>query len=211
MRGGRAYNVALAVLVVGLFAENIVLVRQNRQLKSPTSFGQFAAKPGSVIASIVAVGTDSKIREIPLSESSRYFLLISFSPGCPTCRDNQAAFTRLFSIAAKSGWQPLWVSRDDLRSTAQYGLQNGIASSSLLSEPTYGTYVALHMNLVPQVIAVSPGGRIENVWTGELTPKAEANIANFMASHPAALREPHASGFGPAVDHSHDKLARKEE
>jgi hypothetical protein len=182
---GRILNTAIFFLVIALMIENMVLLRQNHELKtSPPLPAAVAVRRDRPLQNIGGVGLDGQYRIIPLPASSNDHLLVfTFAPTCAECQLQEPYVASLSNEAKKLGWRTVWLSRGGIEDTRAYCEANNIPVSETLVEPPYPTYLRLGMEAVPQLVAVGEKGNIEEVWAGRLTQETAAMVTQFLAKH----------------------------
>jgi peroxiredoxin len=162
---GKALEILLWLAALGVLAENVVLLRKNRQLRE-------ALPPqitvGTRLQMLSGLALDGRVEPVTLPSASSKLLIITFSPGCPACQANQEGWMRLASALKQRGTRVLWVSRDSIEITAEYCMKQDIPVSDTVADPPFKTYLQLGMALVPNTVLVGSDGRVEKVWAGRL-------------------------------------------
>src|SRR5215469_17831993 len=152
---GKAIEILLWIAAFAVLAENINLFHQNRRLIQTTA-PQITA--GTQLQMLSGVGLDGLLQPVSLPSAGSKFLIITFSPGCPACQDNQAGWTKLANALQQRGVRVLWVSRDPIEITRDYCLKHGIPLANTLADPPYRAYVQLGLARVPNTVLVGSGG-----------------------------------------------------
>lgn len=168
--------------VAGIVLINLALLRQNRQLKERIRFSIFQEfDPQRRLETFGGVDLKGRFREIELGFSSRRFLLLQFSTGCPHSRQNMDGWLRLEAQARQRGWTTIWVSQDPQPRTAEFCRQFPIQSLVLagLSCPDFNR---LGLSFVPRTIAVDGTGKILKYWEGELRPHQWPEVFEYFTT-----------------------------
>ncbi len=165
IRLGRATEILLWLVALGVLAENVVLLRQNRRLREALA-PQIAA--GTQLQMLSGLSLDGRQEPVALPSAGSRLLIITFSPGCPACQANQDGWMRLASTLEQRGVRVLWVSRDPIEITRDYCMKHSIPLSDTLAEPPYRTYTQLGLARVPNTLLVGASGTVEKVWPGLL-------------------------------------------
>jgi peroxiredoxin len=176
------FKLIVTLLVLGLLCQNIVLIWQTRELKKRLDLAvnkQF--EPGEVLPDFAGVDLNQQYVKIGFNESSKKFLLITFSTGCPACHANLPNWLALSGKLDRKRWQVVWLSRDPLDMTREYCSEENI-SDQVLSEFPLRTYNLLGLRGVPQTLVTDSHGKIEKVWVGELDDKGWSDIASYFSS-----------------------------
>lgn len=166
--GGKILNAAIWTLAVALLLENVVLLRQNHQLKtSPPLPAAFAVRRDRPLRDIGGVGLDGQFHFVSLPASpADHVLLFTFAPTCHECQLQEPFVASLSSQAKKLGWRTVWISSGGIEDTRAYCEVNHIPVQETLVDPPYSTYLRLGMQAVPQLVAIGEKGNVEAVWTG---------------------------------------------
>jgi peroxiredoxin len=165
IRFGRMMEILLWLAALGVFAENMLLLQQNRQLREVLA-PQITS--GAHFGVLAGLALDGRSQTVDLPSADSKLLIITFSPGCPACQANQQGWMKLASALEQRGVRVLWVSRDSLEITRDYCLKHGIRLSDTLADPPYRTYVQLGLSRVPNTVLVGANGKVEKVWAGRL-------------------------------------------
>jgi peroxiredoxin len=176
------FKLIVTLLVLGLLCQNIVLIWQTRELKKRLDLAvnkQF--EPGEVLPDFAGVDLNQQYVKIGFNESSKKFLLITFSTGCPACHANLPNWLALSGKLDRNRWQVVWLSRDPLDMTREYCSEENI-SDQVLSEFPLRTYNLLGLRGVPQTLVTDSHGKIEKVWVGELDDTRWSDIASYFSS-----------------------------
>jgi peroxiredoxin len=174
----------LAVLL-----QNLVLLRQNRQLRDLQLTSGTEIAVGTRLRSLVGLTLDGRLRAVTLPLAGPGLLVVTFSRGCPACRANQQGWTALARQAEERGWDVLWVSRDTVDVTRDYCLKEHIPLSAALADPPYRTYVQLALKAVPKTVVVRRDGTVDRVWRGLLDGTRWGDVfAYFGTTDPGTRR-----------------------
>jgi peroxiredoxin len=162
---GKGIEILLSVAALGVLAENVVLLRQNRRLRE-TAAREIGV--GAQLRMLSGIALDGRVQNVSLASGGSELLIITFSPLCPECQANQEGWMRLASALKRKGLRVLWVSRDSVEITTVYCLSHGIPLADTLADPPFRTYLQLGMAEVPNTVLVGSDARIEKVWGGRL-------------------------------------------
>ncbi len=177
----KGIDILLWMAGLGVLAVNIFLVRQNRRLLEADA-PQIAA--GTQLQMLSGVNLDGRLDRISLPPAGSKLLIITFSPGCPACRENQEGWTKLASVLAQKGVRVLWVSRDPVDMTRDYCVKHGISLSDAVADPPYRTYVQLGLARVPNTLLVGANGTVEKVWAGSLDQAGWNTMFAYFGERP---------------------------
>jgi hypothetical protein len=173
---GTVVSVLLWVAALGVFAENVLLARQNRRLRELAA-PQIAA--GTQLQMLSGLALDGHVQPISFVPDSK-LLIITFSPGCRACQANQEGWGRLASALKQKGVRVLWVSRDSIDVTREYCLKHGIPLSETLADPPFRTYIELGLATVPNTLLIGARGTVEKAWVGRLDPTSWSTLFAYF-------------------------------
>jgi peroxiredoxin len=186
--GTRMFNTLLWCAALGVLFENVILIRQNRELKGLTY--QNPINAGRSLRHLSGLALDGTIRPIKVPDNNGTRLVIAtFAPGCPFCRQTQPFWTSLSDVLRRHGQRLIWLSRDSVESTRDYCEKAGIVPSDVFADPPNRTYIQLGLQVVPNTIVVGPGGIVEKVWTGPLDESKAEQVLAFLGMHDPAQME----------------------
>ena len=174
--GKIAFEIALCALCVAVIAQNRILLSRLRAQENISG-----TRVGQKVGDLVGTALNGAMEQIVLPESRQKLLIITFSPACQYCKANQkgwAALARALKQDAK--WRVVWVSRDPLDPTREYCAASEIPSSDAVADPPYRTYAQLGLRVVPRMIAVLPGGKVDRVWEGQLSTEVWKEVYSYF-------------------------------
>jgi hypothetical protein len=124
-RNARAgFNFLLWCLALGVLAQNVVLLRQNRELRllsrKPVTVQDVHA--GQRVGNLAAVSLRGALTAIVLpNRALERLVVLAISPSCAICKANKNAFMGLTSsIGKRPGWKVIWISRASVSETRDY-------------------------------------------------------------------------------------------
>ena len=100
-------------------------------------------------------------------------LVIGMSALCPTCLENMAAWQRIAAHAVSRGLTVIWVSRDSPETMLKFG---GNLPGPVVVDPTYSTFRALKLRVVPQTLLIDGEGVVRDAAAGLLDAATEESI-----------------------------------
>ena len=175
------FNITIVVLIIGVFVQNLILLRQNQGLRD--RFDQGAnreIKPGEKFSAFGGVNLQKDYVEWNFSTSKRGTLVISFSPGCGACHANIENWLKLSSHINLQEWQIVWVSQDPFGLTKEFCSKEGVRGQ-VLSEVSISNYNMLALGTVPKTMIVDREGKVEKIWVGRLNEKAWTEIYDYFS------------------------------
>ena len=197
---GKALNIVLPLLLIAVMAENLILLRQNRRLKTQSPLpSALVIHRDEPLHDIGGVGFDSRFHTVEMPRSTAEHLLIfTFSPTCPECVASRDSDRELSAQAKKLGWRTVWISRSgNLEEIRAFCNASGIPLEEVLLNVPYSTYLRLGLAAVPQVVAVGENGKVDEVWLGRLTAESANSAAQFLSEHPSLPSSTSAQKLSP--------------
>lgn len=177
--GSTAFYVLVALLVVGILVENVILMGQNRRLKSPDLADQ--VQVGQRLQNLSAVDLNGIIRPIALpAMASERMVIFTFSPECPFCQRTQPIWEELAKGLQQRGVNVLWVSRDGVDLTRVYCERTQIPLSQVLADPPNRSFAQLGLRGVPDTIVIGQGGVVQKVWSGALDGGGSRGVFSYF-------------------------------
>jgi hypothetical protein len=180
-RLGKVIQVLICLAALGVLAENLLLVQQNRKLEEAIA-PQIA--PGARFETLGGFTLDGRFQPFTLPSDSK-LLIIEFSPGCPACQANQLGWMKLAAAAEQRGVRVLWLSRDPVAVTRDYCLRKGIPLTDTLADPTRRTYLQLGLARVPNTVLVGANGTAQRVWAGRLDEAEWRSVLDYFGEKSA--------------------------
>ena len=165
VRFGKVLEILIWLAGLGLLAENVLLLQQNRSLQEALA-PQITS--GAHVEKLAGLALDGRFQPITLPPADSKLLIITFSPGCPACQANQDRWMKLAGVLEQKSVRVLWVSRDPMEITRDYCMKHGIRLSDVLADPPHRAYVQLGLARVPNTVLVRADGTVEKVWAGRL-------------------------------------------
>ena len=196
VRNSRLFSTALQTLLwcvaLAVLGQNLLLLRQNRQLRDVASKKvqvkiENQVNPGSQLDDLTGINLYGVLTPIalPVTTTER-LLIITMSPTCPICETNRRSWIEMTKDLKRRGnWKVLWLSRDPVPDTLKYCQRNGIPAEDVLADPGHRTYTQLALEQVPHMVVVDHAGVVEKVWGGFLNAELKKNIFSYFDAPPA--------------------------
>ena len=182
-RTDRILRVATWLAVCGLAVLNIVLVAQNRSLKSGRSSGTDTStinRPvaGQKMGRLAGVNLSGVLEEVPALPARSGLVVITFSTGCRFSRANYGRWTSLTRSLDRSTWRVVWVSPDPLPLISEFTRTHPIRDT-VLTEAPHATYAGLGLGVVPSTIVINEQ-RVVRLWRGEFSPQSWKEVLAYF-------------------------------
>jgi peroxiredoxin len=178
MRFGNAeskyYGLALWSMVIILAVSNVLLLRQNLQLRKVLkTFEPDQLKAGDKLESFSALGLNGENIAINFAGDAPRRVLLFLSPNCPYCREQFGYWKRIIDMAPVKGFQVVAVAMnsEDRSRLSAYLTSMGCPTSSktfsvaLIPEEVRQKY---KFSTTPTTLVISSDGKADAVWSGLL-------------------------------------------
>ena len=168
------YGLALWGMVVILAVSNVLLLRQNLQLRNLLKkFEPDRLKAGDKLESFSALGLHGENIVINFESDEPRRVLLFLSSDCPYCRDQFGYWKRIIDEAPVKGFQVVAVAMnsEDRSKLAAYLNSMGCPTDSktfrvaLIPEEVRQRY---KFSITPTTLVVSSDGKADAVWSGLL-------------------------------------------
>jgi peroxiredoxin len=180
MNAKQLINAAFWVVLVMLGVANVLLVRQNLELRGRLE----ATRPselhaGEKVQPFEAAGLGGKSVSVTYPKSGPKKILFYFSPKCPFCREQFAYWRRIVEHVDVNRFEVLGVvdQAEDQDKLADYLKTMGCPADSptalRVALAAKEVRAAYKLTATPVTLVVANDGTVENAWTGRWT-NAEA-------------------------------------
>lgn len=170
------YGLALWGMVVILAVSNVLLLRQNLQLRNLLKkFEPDRLKAGDKLESFSALGLHGEDITIDFASDAPRRVLLFLSPDCTYCREQFGYWRRIIDMAPVKGFQvvAVAVNSEDRSKLAAYLNSMGCPTDSktfsvaLIPEEVRRKY---KFSITPTTLVISSDGKADAVWSGVLKP-----------------------------------------
>ena len=170
------YGLALSAMVIILAASNVLLFRQNLQLRHLLKkFEPDHLKAGDKLESFSAPGLHGENVAIDFASDAPRRVLLFLSSDCPYCREQFGHWKRIIDMAPVKGFQVVAVAMnsEDRSKLATYLNSMGCPTESktfsvvLIPEEVREKY---KFSITPTTLVISSDGKADAVWNGLLKP-----------------------------------------
>jgi hypothetical protein len=172
--------VVLPTLLLGtlLAISNWRLVRENRRLGDEAHFYESLRHTpiGVLLPDLHGKGLDGRDLTISYQDVNRKTLLMVFSPTCPHCKRNWSHWLDVATSAPETRVVFVNVGGPLAPNFSQV---YSFDSATVVAQASPETILKYSLLEFPLTILVSPAGRAEKVWVGELAPSDIADMKKF--------------------------------
>lgn len=172
----RYYGLALWAMVIILAVSNVLLLRQNRQLRNLLQkFEPDRLNAGDKLEPFSALDLRGENIAINFASDAPRRVLLFLSSDCPYCREQFGYWKRIIDVAPVKGFQVVAVAMnsEDRSKLAAYLNSMGCPTESkgfsvaLIPEEVRRKY---KFSITPTTLVVSSDGKADAVWNGMLKP-----------------------------------------
>jgi peroxiredoxin len=169
------------VLVVGLCATNVMLIKQNRELKAAIARSVKQPeylKAGETVPPLVARTLTGERVEVDYTAAARTVLLV-FSPQCSACDAVVPYWRDIEGACARNGYQIWGVSLGDGPGTLSFLRSHSLNVDSFvdLAPETINLY---KLSLTPLTLVVDQQGKVQRIWAGILSKESKAEVDRYF-------------------------------
>ena len=167
--------------VVVLLGLNLLLVKQNKELKAYAQTGErnLALKPGTQLPPIEGHGPDGNRMRFDFASDRRKTLVMVFSPNCSACRENMPNWQAIIGRVDQQAYRLVGISLA-AKGTREYVEENQLRDMSIVAEIDAKTRVAYNLLLSPQLILIDANGNTEKVWSGVLDSDDKREVEGLL-------------------------------
>lgn len=168
------------VLIIGLLIFNILLLIQNRNLKTSTQRrSENLLTPGKVLPPLSGITISGSKEKIEWNKDNRKTLILIFSPRCGYCHENMPNWKSILQTIDRTKFRPVLVSIIP-EEAKEYLEKYSLADMPNFIEPEPQAKVEYAMHLVPQTLLVDPNGKLEKIWIGLIQDEQKGEIENYL-------------------------------
>lgn len=167
------------MLIVGLGVTNVLLIKQNRDLKALIARGQPEfLKPGQQVATLAADTLSGQRRVVDYGSRPKTVLFV-FSPQCSACERTAPYWRKVVEASFRNQYQVFGVSLGDATRSNSFLDSNGLKLETLFDiDPE--TRAAYKFTLTPLTIVVDSNGRVEKIWPGAFSQQTKPDVEEYF-------------------------------
>ena len=179
-----ALRLAPYVVIVLLAIEVVLLMQQNRELKSAvramSSETVDPLRPGDSIQTVGFQTMDGRRGELSYTDPGKKYLLFVLSTSCPHCERNLELWSELVAFDSNRRCNILGLCVDELQATLDYSAEKHLPFSLVSVAVDTGFHRKYRVSGVPETILVDGNGRVERTWLGELNSEQRDEIKKLI-------------------------------
>lgn len=178
----RKMGLALLLFMLILIALNIVLVKQNRDLKASMNAHPSRPediKPGTIVPALEGRNLSGDAFTISYGVDRRKTVLLSFSPQCSFCDKNMPNWEAIIKDMDKGAFRVAAVSLNTA-GTKEYVARHNFADALLMTEIKAENQSAYKFHATPQTLLIDASGKVEKVWTGLIQGEMRKEIEQAL-------------------------------
>ena len=175
---GSGYQVTLHLILAGLATLVVMLVTENRDLRSPRSSAPSASPAvGDLLLPIETKDLEGRDVELTFSDSDRETMLLVFTTSCPACKGNLPNWLALQEQLGER-YDVVGISIDSLDATRSYVRDQELPFKVFVPTDPDRFRSDYALPGVPETIHAGVDGRVEGSWLGVLP---EGFLESFAA------------------------------
>jgi peroxiredoxin len=177
------WSMLLIILVIVMGVEILLLVKENRQLRSALTErrGPFTIlNPEEKVPPLV--GIDQKGEEVKVEyPSSRQTVLFWFSAACPSCEHNVEFWRELYQKHGSEGFRFFGATTPGEGKTEEFEKKFQLEFPVLIVSD-YSLLDQYKVEVIPQTMLIDERGVVLKVWPGPLSDNYKMEIEEMMTS-----------------------------
>ena len=162
------YSAFLHLVLIGLAFAVLMLVRENRDLRSrlepPVSP---ELEVGELLEPLSIVDLEGRESKLDFRTSGEQNVLMVFTTRCPYCLENQGAWDEVYQ-RFKDRYRVLGIAVGDLEAVQVYAETHGLRYPVVIPADTMSFASSYKVPSVPTTLLVGADGRVREVWKGLL-------------------------------------------
>ncbi len=164
------------VLIVFLGVEDILLILQNRKLKSAlTPPPLVLVKPGEKVGAFRVQMLDGRFDQLTYVDTVEKYLLFVLSTKCPHCHRTLQQWNEIENNSNNHRCRIIGVSSSDFDQTVKYSDSTNLRFELVTIADT-AFYRKYKVYAYPETILIDSKGVVESAWGGELSEKDVGDI-----------------------------------
>jgi peroxiredoxin len=180
-------NLLLWALLTSLAAANVLLIRQNLQMRRDLGkYQPHALKGGDKVPPFSATAADGSPFEVSYTGQGRKRVLLYFTPTCPYCRQQFAYWREMLERIDGNSFEVIGVvsQAEDKARLQDYLASMGCAPASraplrvaLVPDAVRDQYM---LNSTPVTLLVDNNGTVEQAWVGKWADKDATTAGSLL-------------------------------
>ena len=179
-----ALRLAPYLVIVLLIIEVVLLMQQNRELKSAvramTSGSMEPLRPGDSVQAVSFQTMDGRRGELSYTDPRKKYLLFVLSTSCPHCERNLEPWGDLVAFDSNRRCNIVGLCVDEFQATLDYAGEKHLPFSLVSVAADTGFHRKYRISGVPETILVGGNGRVERTWLGELNSGQTSEIKKLI-------------------------------
>jgi peroxiredoxin len=173
------------VVILFLLVKMIVLILQNRELKSTINRLTIpntseSLKEGEKVEPFGVQTLDSSISQIRYDDTTKKYLFFVFSTTCPYCEKNIESWNSIVKSHHSDEWRILGISTHSFEPTMKYYEMNKIYYIGVCADTNFTRKYKVYG--VPQTLMISGDGTVKKVYNGLLNQNQVDEIESMIGA-----------------------------
>ena len=183
----------LTTLALALIAANVMLLRQNHELKQALQIRSEPTylSPGRSVERLRGLDLTGNRLTFDLDEGSKKTVMLVFQPACGWCQKNMDNWDALLDNSDRERFGFLAVSTSKEGVADYVDQHHRLAALPLIAEPDVNDRIEYRLFDTPQTIVVDEDGQVEKVWLGAMSGQMQQDVESYFGiSLPGITDEP---------------------
>lgn len=166
-----------------LLGINVLLVRQNRQLKAQLALppAAYEIPAGSQVPDLSGYDFRRAPFRVAFGQDPRKVLILVYSPTCGFCAKNWPQWWKLMAELDPASVRAVAVDITNT-STAAFLAEHRLNDMPVLMQVEPNARMKYRFQLTPQTILIDASGKVEKIWSGVLSDGAVAELQQLSGS-----------------------------
>ncbi|MGH9471882.1 MAG: hypothetical protein ACRD13_09035 [Terriglobales bacterium] len=170
----------LGVALAATLVIDLALYRQNGRLKARVASGGSLRPPvGAMMPPLRGLDTAGKPLSVSFGVDKRQTILFVFAADCEVCSRTWPMWRSWLRRIDRRAFRPIFASMG-ARIGAAVPTINGTAGYQEFAELDPSVVASYNLRLTPEVLILSPSGRLESAWLGEIEGRQLAEIQSLI-------------------------------
>ncbi|MGH9412649.1 MAG: hypothetical protein ACRD0Y_02810 [Terriglobales bacterium] len=167
--------------IIALAGLDVSLLVRNRSLNREIISGEFSQQPpvGDIMPPLRGINLSGRFETVAYSSGQTATFVFVFAGRCEFCGQSWPLWLRMVNAADPRRFRCVFVSLDDETVPVSVAARLG-ADHTVITRPDPRDIAAFNFRLTPEVMEVSPTGRLIAAWLGVLDATSTAALSRAL-------------------------------
>lgn len=172
----------LTALALALIGANVMLLRQNRELKQALQIRSEPTylSPGRSVVRLRGLDLSGSRLSFDFDGGSKKTVMLVFQPECGWCQKNMDNWAALLDRSDRERFDFLAISTSKEGVADYVHRHRRLAALPLIAEPDINDRLEYRLFDTPQTIVVDAEGRVEKVWLGAMSGPVQQDVESYF-------------------------------